>query len=48
MQGNANATFTYRATLKNGTADKQLYALMGYALEDGPLPLKQITMQLLR
>jgi len=31
MQGNANATFTYRATLKNGTADKQLYALMGYA-----------------
>ena len=31
MQGNANATFTYRATLKNRTAEKQLYALMANA-----------------
>jgi uncharacterized membrane protein len=31
MQGNANATFTYRATLKNRTIDKQLYALMANA-----------------
>ncbi len=28
MQGNATATFSYRANLKNRTADKQLYALM--------------------
>jgi len=28
MQGNANSTFSYRATLKNRTSEKQLYALM--------------------
>jgi uncharacterized membrane protein len=27
MQGSTTSTFTYRALLKNGTADKQLYAL---------------------
>ncbi|MDR1719347.1 MAG: hypothetical protein LBR67_04405 [Dysgonamonadaceae bacterium] len=31
MQGNANSTFTYRASLKNRTAQKQLYALMSDA-----------------
>jgi len=31
MQGNANSTFTYRAVLKNRTAQKQLYALMSDA-----------------
>jgi uncharacterized membrane protein len=27
MQGSSSSTFTYKAVLKNGTADKQLYAL---------------------
>ncbi|MDR2472465.1 MAG: hypothetical protein LBD53_02715 [Tannerella sp.] len=31
MQGNANSTFTYRASLKNRTAQKQLYAMMSDA-----------------
>ena len=28
MQGNSKSTFTFNATLKNQTADQQLYALM--------------------
>lgn len=31
MQGNANSTFSYRAILKNRTAEKQLYALLADA-----------------
>jgi len=31
MEGHANATFTFKATLKNRTADKQLYALLANA-----------------
>lgn len=31
MQGNSKSTFTFSATLKNQTADKQLYALMANA-----------------
>lgn len=31
MQGNAKATFSYRTSLKNRTAEKQLYALMADA-----------------
>jgi uncharacterized membrane protein len=31
MQGHANSTFTFSANLKNGTADKQLYALRSNA-----------------
>ena len=31
MQGNANSTFSYRAVLKNRTAEKQLYALIADA-----------------
>jgi uncharacterized membrane protein len=31
MQGNATATFSYRTSLKNRTAEKQLYALMADA-----------------
>ena len=31
MQGNSKSTFTFNATLKNQTADQQLYALMANA-----------------
>ena len=31
MQGNSKSTFTFSATLKNQTADQQLYALMANA-----------------
>ena len=31
MQGNSKSTFTFNATLKNQTADQQLYALMAKA-----------------
>lgn len=31
MQGNASSTFTFNTNLKNGTAEKQLYALMANA-----------------
>ena len=35
MQGNSKSTFTFNATLKNQTAEQQLYALMAEAPEAG-------------
>ena len=51
MQGNSKSTFTFNATLKNQTAEQQLYALMAEAPRGWNVIFKAIfrsTSQLLR